>query len=77
MMTFPILSVILLTPLAAALIIALLPGRLHDTIRQLSALAMMVATILTLFVYADYDMARGGMQYTEYIPWITDLGVAY
>ena len=77
MMTFPILSVILLTPLVAALIIALLPGRLHDTIRQLSAFAMMVATILTLFVYADYDMARGGMQYTEYIPWITDLGVAY
>ena len=77
MTTFPILSVILLTPLAAALIIALLPGRLHDTIRQLSAFAMMVATLLTLFVYADYDMARGGMQYTEYIPWITDLGVAY
>ena len=77
MMTFPILSVILLTPLVAALIIALLPGRLHDTIRQLSAFAMMVATLLTLFVYADYDMARGGMQYTEYILWITDLGVAY
>lgn len=77
MMTFPILSIILLTPLVAALIIALLPGRLHDTIRQLSAFAMMVATLLTLFVYADYDMARGGMQYTEYIPWITDLGVAY
>ena len=37
MMTFPILSVILLTPLAAALIIALLPGRLHDTIRSVSS----------------------------------------
>lgn len=77
MITFPILSVILLTPFAAALIIAILPGRLHDTIRQLSAFAMMVATLLTLFVYADYDMAKGGMQYVEYVPWITDLGVAY
>jgi len=76
-MTFPILSVILLTPLVAALILALLPGRLHDTIRQLSALAMIIVTLLTLFVYADYDMALGGMQYTEYMPWITDLGVAY
>ncbi|MBF1705973.1 MAG: NADH-quinone oxidoreductase subunit M, partial [Selenomonas sp.] len=76
-MTFPILSVILLTPLVTALILALLPGRLHDTIRQLSALAMIIVTLLTLFVYADYDMALGGMQYTEYMPWITDLGVAY
>ena len=77
MISFPILSVILLTPLVAAGIIAVLPRRLHDTIRQLSALAMMIATLLTLFVYADYDMARGGMQYTEHIPWITDLGVTY
>lgn len=76
-MRLPILSLILLTPLAAAFIITLLPGRLHDAIRRLSALAMTGVTFLTLFVYADYDMVRGGMQYTEYIPWITDLGVAY
>ena len=50
-MTFPILSVILLTPLVAALFLALLPGRLHDTIRQLSALAMIIVTLQTLLVY--------------------------
>ena len=61
-MRLPILSLILLTPLAAAFIITLLPGRLHDAIRRLSALAMTGVTFLTLFVYADYDMVRGGMQ---------------
>ena len=76
-MTFPILSLILLTPLVAAGIIAVLPKRLHDTMRWLAAFAMILALLLTLFLYVDYDTAAGGMQYTEYVPWVTDLGIAY
>lgn len=55
----------------------MLPKRFHDTMRQLAALAMIITLLLTLFLYVDYDMAAGGMQYTEYVPWVTDLGIAY
>lgn len=77
MISFPILSVILLTPLVAGAIIAVLPKRFHETMRQVAALAMIIVLLLVLFLYVDYDTAAGGMQYTEYIPWIADLGVAY
>ena len=77
MTAVPVLSIILWLPLAAACIIALLPGGLHSTIRRLSAAAMTLTLLLILHVYANYDLMRGGMQFTEYVPWVTDLGVAY
>lgn len=77
MTAVPVLSIILWLPLAAACIIALLPGGLHSAIRRLSAAAMVLTLLLILHVYANYDIMRGGMQFTEYIPWVTDLGVAY
>ena len=77
MTAVPVLSIILWLPLAAACIIALLPGGLHSTIRRLSAAAMTLTLLLILHVYANYDLMPGGMQFTEYVPWVTDLGVAY
>ena len=32
---------------------------------------------LSVWAYFGYDLAAGGMQYTERVPWITDLGVSY
>lgn len=76
-MNAPVLSAILLMPLAAVLIIAFLPQHRHDMIRRAAAFAMTAALLLTIAVYTGYDTVRGGMQYTEHLPWITDLGVAY
>ncbi len=76
-MGLPLLSTVLLAPLLAALAICLLPRESRDQIRLIAAGAMTLATVLTLYAYAAYDTAAGGMQFTESIPWITDLGVTY
>jgi len=76
-MGFPILSTVLLVPLAAALLLCFLPREARDMIRRTAALAMLLAFGLTFYAYISYDTALGGMQFTEEIPWITDLGVSY
>lgn len=76
-MGFPLLSTVLLAPLTAALILCFLPRDARDAIRWTAALAMCLAFGLTLYAYSAYDVAVGGMQFTEEIPWISDLGVSY
>ena len=75
-MGFPVLSTVLLAPLLMALVICFLPRESREQIRMLAAASMGVATFLTLYAYAAYDTAAGGMQFTERIPWVTDLGVS-
>ena len=76
-MGFPLLSTVLLAPLLAALVLCFLPRDARSAIRGTAAAAMGLAFGLTLYAYASYDTAAGGMQFTEAIPWIADLGVAY
>ena len=76
-MGFPLLSIVLLAPIAAALLLCFLSRDSRDAIRKVAAGAMTLALLLTLYAYVTYDTAAGGMQFTESIPWITDLGVSY
>lgn len=76
-MGFPLLSTVLIAPLAAALFLCFLPREARDAIRWTAAFAMCLAFGLTLYAYGAYDTAVGGMQFTEEIPWISDLGVSY
>ncbi len=76
-MDFPILSVILLTPLAAALLLCFFSRKSHFAIRIVAAAAMSFSFMLAVAAYFGYDLAVGGMQYKECVPWIGDLGVSY
>lgn len=76
-MEFPLLSIVLLAPLVMSLILCFLPRDAFKQIRVLSAGAMAVATVCTLFAFTNYDTTVGGIQFAEKIPWITDLGVSY
>lgn len=76
-MGIPLLSIVLLAPLFAALLLCFLPKDARAQIRFIAATAMTLALVLTLYAYMSYDTAVGGMQFTEEIPWITDLGVSY
>ena len=71
------LSQILLFPILGALIIAMTPKENTESIKQIALGAMVYPFIITLIVYLKYDTNAGGMQFSEYIPWVTDLGVAY
>lgn len=77
MADFPLLTAILLIPLGGILILACLPRPAEDAIRLVAAGAMAIVLGLSGYAYWAYDFTAGGMQFTESIPWIPDLGVTY
>jgi len=76
-MTFPILSVITFTPLAAGLLILLIPAERKTEVRMVALAAGLFATLLSLFAYFGYDQALGGYQYMERYAWIPQFGITY
>jgi len=74
---FPILSVILFAPVAGALALVFIPPGWHKTIKWVAATATFISLALTVYAYAMYDQAVGGLQFVERVPWIRDLGVTY
>jgi NADH-quinone oxidoreductase subunit M len=76
-MQIPILSVIIFTPLLAGLIILLLPAEQKKAPRAIALAAGLVSLLLSIVVYASYDIAAAGYQFIERIPWIPALGVSY
>lgn len=76
-MTFPILSIIVFTPIAAGLVILLLPAGRKEAIRLTALAAATLDLGLSLWAYLAYDLAAGGYQMVEKVPWIPQLGVSY
>jgi NADH-quinone oxidoreductase subunit M len=76
-MTFPFLSVITFTPMAAALLILLLPEERKTEVRVTALAAGAFATALSLFVYFAYDQAQGGYQFVEKFVWVPQFGISY
>jgi NADH-quinone oxidoreductase subunit M len=77
MMEFPILSIIVLTPIIAGILIFLIPAERKDEVRVLALAAATVALLLSLWVYFSYDMVRGGYQFVEKYDWLPMLGITY
>ena len=59
----PVLTMILLAPLAGVLALCFLPRGRQDKARRIAAAVMGIGFCLTLWVYAAYDFAAGGMQF--------------
>jgi NADH-quinone oxidoreductase subunit M len=76
-MQFPILSVIVFTPLTAGLLILLLPAERKSEARVVALAAATFALFLSIWVYFSYDAAAGGYQFVEKIPWLPALGISY
>jgi NADH-quinone oxidoreductase subunit M len=68
------LTLILFWPLALALIGALAPGRSASLFAVVGALVPLGYAVLLI---ADYDTARGGLQYVTDDAWITEMGIRY
>ncbi len=77
MTDFPILSVILLSPLVAVVITILLPESKGTLIKSVNALAGLVGVVLSLVVWFQYDKSIGGYQMMQDIPWVEDMGIHY
>ncbi|MEA2291840.1 MAG: NADH-quinone oxidoreductase subunit [Solirubrobacteraceae bacterium] len=68
------LSLILFWPIALALLGAFAPGRSASVFHVVGALVPLGYAVLLI---ADYDTARGGLQYVTDDAWITEMGIRY
>ncbi|MCX7859566.1 NADH-quinone oxidoreductase subunit M [Chloroflexus sp.] len=73
----PWLSLIWLSMLAPAIIIAVIPDRYPDLMRWVGTGFALLSLILSLLVFLAYDPARGGFQFIEQLDWIPQLGISY
>ncbi|PIW18797.1 MAG: NADH-quinone oxidoreductase subunit M, partial [Anaerolineae bacterium CG17_big_fil_post_rev_8_21_14_2_50_57_27] len=75
-MQFPILSVIVFTPMAAAMLILLIKSERKNEIRVTALAAASLALLLSLWVYFSYDKAAAGYQFVEKYNWMPMLGIS-
>ncbi len=76
-MDFPVLSVIVFTPIVAGLLILLIPADRKTEVRVTALAAAIFALILSAWVYFGYDTVLGGYQFVESHEWLPALGVSY
>ncbi len=76
-MGFPILSLIIFLPLAAGLLILALPADRKLAAKGIALGAGVLSLVLAVIVYAGYDLAQGGYQFVERVPWLPALGISY
>ncbi len=76
-MEFPLLTVITLTPAAAAVILLLLPAERKNEARVTALAAGILATFLSVFAYFSYDQQAAGYQFIEKAAWIPQFGIEY
>lgn len=74
---WPILTTILLAPVAGAILIMLVPREKEELAKTIAATTTLVSMALSLWVWGTYDRSTGGFQFVEHVPWIPDLGVSY
>ncbi len=77
-MQFPLLSIIIFLPLVAGLAILFMPENRRDWIRWTALGASLLALLLTLAMYFNYNSASGDYQFVEGpYPWAPGLGISY
>ena len=76
-MTFPILSIIVFTPIVAGLLILLFPAERKNEVRVTALAAATFALLLSIWVYFSYDQSAAGYQFQEAYSWLPALGIGY
>jgi NADH-quinone oxidoreductase subunit M len=76
-MTFPILSVIVFTPIVAGAFILLFPAERKTEVRVTALAAATFALLLSVWVYFAYDSNAAGYQFQEAYNWLPALGIGY
>lgn len=76
-MQFPILSVIVFTPILAGILILFIPAERKTEVRMAALAAATFALLLSIWVYFAYDVSAGGYQFMERYDWMPILGISY
>lgn len=74
--TFPWLTTIILLPIAAALLIPLLPDKEGKTVRWYALVVGLIDFVLIIYAfYSQYDLSEAGLQMVESYPWAPQIGL--
>lgn len=76
-LNLPILSITTFLPLVGALILLAVPRANEQAIKRLALVASLVTFAVSLVLYAYFEIGTSAMQFTESLPWISDLGISY
>jgi len=76
-MQLPILSVIILTPLVAGILILFYPAERKTQVKVTALVAMAISFLLSFWLYVSYDNGTGGYQFIEKLNWLPKLGISY
>lgn len=74
---FPILSLITFLPLAGALIIFFWSGASAEATKQIALWTSILTFAASLAMLAGFDTGKAGMQLTEHMEWLPDVGINY
>jgi NADH-quinone oxidoreductase subunit M len=75
--TMPLLTLIVFTPLAGALIVMLMPKEQHAALRRGAFIFSLLPFALSLVLLARFNPSDVGFQFTEKVPWIPQFGISY
>lgn len=76
-MSFPLLSLILFTPLAGALVLMVSPREPVHALRRSALVYSLIPFVLSLWLLAGFDPAEPGFQFVEKAAWIPAFGISY
>jgi NADH-quinone oxidoreductase subunit M len=73
----PLLTSLVVLPAIGALLIALIPARRSETVRQITVLTTILTAALAVYVLAAFDLHDAGLQFVTNQSWISDLGISW
>src|SRR3990167_3772853 len=76
-MHFPILSSILLCPVAGLFLILLIPGKYEKLIRWVALLSSLGTLILSVYLCFIFNASDASFQFVEHIEWVKSYGINY
>jgi NADH-quinone oxidoreductase subunit M len=74
---FPWLSLVVMAPLAAAILLLCIPGSSRATVRIVSVASTVVSLLGSIVVALGYDTEMGGVQFRERFAVVSSLGIDY
>jgi len=72
-----LLSILLLIPLVGGISLLFVGNKKENLIRYLGLIFSILTFIVSLFLYLNYDISKGGFQFVHKFNWITNLHISY
>ena len=77
MSPLPLLTLLLLCPVAGLAAILVTPARRPDAIKRIAAVTGLAAAAVVALLWARFDAAAPGFQFVERVPWVPSLGIEW